>query len=178
MKILIGYFTKTGTTAKCAAMLGKQFHNHEVLVASLASEAVDLTEFDVVLLGASVRFGRLDKRFRAFLKANAARLAEKKTGYFMCCGAVEQSGDVFAHDIPRALLDAAVVKSAFGGELEISAQKGFFGKVIVWMMRRSIKNGELDEDLCYTDHLGLPEVLPDAIARFADDIKRDFVKRN
>ena len=172
MKILIGYYTKTGTTAKCAGMLGEQFHNHEVTVANLAADAADLGAFDVILLGASVRMGRIDKRLRAYLKANANALAGKRTGYFLCCGVVEQAGDVFAHDIPRKLLEEAKATSAFGGELEVSAQKGFFGKMMVRMMRRSIKNGELDDDLCYTDNLGLPEILPDSIARFADEIKQ------
>lgn len=173
MKILIGYYTKTGTTAKCAGLLREQFHNHEVTVADLSADAADLGAFDVILLGASVRMGRIDKRLRAYLKANADALAGKRTGYFICCGVPEQAGDVFAHDIPRGLLDAAVTTGAFGGELEISAQKNLFGKLTVFMMRRSIKNGELDEDLCYTDNQGLPEILPDHIARFADEIKRN-----
>ena len=172
MKILIGYYTKTGTTAKCAALLREQFCNHEVTVADLSADGADLGAFEVVLLGASVRMGRIDKRMRTFLKANAAQLAGKRTGYFICCGAVEQAGDVFAHDIPRGLLDAAAATGAFGGELNVAAQKNLFGKLTVIMMRRSIKNGELDEDLCYTDNLGLPEILPDHIARFADEIKR------
>ena len=173
MNILIGYYTKTGTTAKCAGMLGEQFHNHEVTVADLSGEPVDLGAFDVLLLGASVRLGRIDKRLRAYLKANAAVLAEKRTGYFICCGVPEQAGDVFAHDIPRELLENASATASFGGELEVSAQKHLFGKFVVFMMRRAIKNGELDEDLCYTDSEGLPQILPDSIARFADEIKRN-----
>lgn len=172
MKILIGYYTKTGTTAKCAEMLAKHFHNHDVTVLSLTEGTVDLCAFDVILLGASVRVGRIDKRLRAFLKANAKRLAESKVGYFLCCGLPDQLGDVLAHDVPRKLLETAVATAAFGGELEISAQKGFLNKVIVWSMRRSIKNGELDEDLCYTDNRGYPEILPDSISRFADQIKQ------
>ena len=172
MKILIGYYTKTGTTAKCAGLLRGHFHNHEVTVADLSTEAVDIGAYETVLLGASVRMGRIDKRLRAFLKTNADALAGKKTGYFICCGVPEQAGDVFAHDIPRGLLDAATATGAFGGELNVEAQKGFLGKLTVRMMRRSIKNGELDEDLCYTDNQGLPEILPDHIARFADEIKR------
>ena len=173
MKILIGYYTKTGTTAKCAGMLGEQFYNHEVTVSDLAAGAPDLGDFDVILLGASVRTGRMDKRLRSFLKAHASHLAEKRTGYFICCGVPEQAGDVFAHDIPRGLLENASATAAFGGELEISAQKHLFGKFVVFMMRRAIKNGELDEDLCYTDNRGLPQILPDSIARFADEIKRN-----
>ena len=172
MKILIGYYTKTGTTAKCVNMLREQFYNHEVTVADLAKETVAPDAYEAVLLGASVRFGRIDKRLRAYLKMNAATLMGKRTGYFICCGAPEQAGDVFAHDIPRKLLNEAAATSAFGGELEISAQKGFIGKLTVWMMRRSIKNGELDGDLCYSDKLGLPEILPDSILRFADEIKQ------
>ena len=172
MKILIGYYTKTGTTAKCADILRAQFHNHEVTVADLAMETVDLCAYEVVLLGASVRMGRSDKRFRTFLRANEATLSEKKTGYFLCAGAPELVEDIMNRDLPPALLAKAAAKSAFGGELNVAAQKNIFGKLIVRAMRSSIKSKELDDDLCYSDEQGFPEILPDSIARFADEIKR------
>ena len=172
MKILIGYYTKTGTTAKCADILRAQFHNHEVTVANLATDAVDLGAYDAVLLGASVRMGRSDRRFRAFLRTNETTLLGKKTGYFLCAGAPELVEDVMNRDLPASLLKNATATSAFGGELNVAAQKNIFGKLIVRAMRSSIKGKELDDDLCYSDELGFPEILPDSIARFADEIKQ------
>ena len=172
MKILIGYYTKSGTTAKCAELLSKQFHNHTTEVVDLAVTQPDLGDYDTVLLGASIRMGRMDKRFRKYLKANETALTACRLGFFACCGATELAPDVMKKDISAALTDHALAMDSFGGELIVKAQKGIVAKIIVLMMRSSIKNGELDEDLCDSGAVGYPEILPDHIARFADEIKR------
>ena len=172
MKVLIGYYTKSGTTAKCAKLLSEQFHNHETTVVDLASNVPVWDEYDVALLGAPIRMGHMDKRFRAFVKANEQTLMGKRLGFFACCGAAELAREVMEKDTPASLIDAAASTEGFGGELNVKAQKGIFAKIMVWMMRRAIKNGELDEDLCDSGSVGYPEILPDHIARFADEIKR------
>lgn len=172
MKILIGYYTKSGTTARCAEMLRAQFHNHETTVANLAESAPAPDAFDAVLLGAPIRMGHMDKRFRAYVKANEGMLKGKRLGFFACCGAAELAREVMERDIPASLIDVAISTEGFGGELNVKAQKGIFAKIMVWMMRRAIKNGELDEDLCDSGSVGYPEILPDHIARFADEIKK------
>ena len=172
MKILIGYYTKSGTTAKCAELLRKQFHNHETSVVDLMSSHPDLGEYDVVLLGAPIRMGRMDRRFRRYLKTNESALAARRLGFFACCGAAELALELMEKDVPDALWETAVAAEAFGGELIVKSQRNIFAKITVWMMRRAIKNGELDEDLCDSGSVGYPEILPDHIARFADKIKR------
>ena len=173
MKILIGYYTKSGTTAKCAELLAKQFHNHTTEVVDLSGAQPDLREYDTVLLGAPIRMGRMHKRFCTYLKTNEADLSACRLGFFACCGASELALEVMEKDIPASLWARAAAADAFGGELNVKAQKGFFAKAMVWMMRRAIKNGELDEDLCDSGSVGYPEILPDHIARFADQIKRN-----
>ena len=173
MKILIGYYTKSGTTAKCAELLKKQFHNHTTEVVDLAVAQPKLGDYDTILLGASIRMGRMDKRFRTYLKANERALSEARLGFFACCGATELAGEIMERAIPKSLAAHAIALDSFGGELNVKAQKGIVAKVIVWMMRRAIKDGELDEDLCDSGSVGYPEILPDHIARFADEIKRN-----
>ncbi len=172
MKILIGYYTKSGTTQKCAAMLRDQFHNHEMTLADLSAQQPELQAFDAVLLGAPIRMGHMDKRFRTYVKANADALAGKRLGFFVCCGSSEQYREVMEKDIPAPLLDAAVITESFGGTLDIRSQPNLWNKILVFFMRRSIKSKELDEDLCDSGSLGLPYIMPDHIARFADVIKR------
>ena len=173
MKILIGYYTKSGTTAKCAELLSKQFHNHITEVVDLAATQPHLGDYDTILLGAPIRMGRMDKRFRAYLKANESVLGKARLGFFACCGAAELAVEVMERDIPKSLSANAIALDSFGGELNVKAQKGFVAKIVVWSMRRAIKNGELDEDLCDSGSIGYPEILPDHIARFADEIKRN-----
>lgn len=173
MKILIGYYTKSGTTAKCAELLSKQFHNHTTEVVDLSVTGAEMSDYDTVLLGAPIRMGHLDKRFRKYLKANETALTACRLGFFACCGAAELAREVMEKDIPKTLWEKAVTIDAFGGELNVKAQRNIFAKITVWMMRRAIKNAELDEDLCDSGSMGYPEILPDHIARFADEIKRN-----
>lgn len=172
MKILIAYYTKTGTTAKCAALLREQFYNHNMTVADLATQTVDLTAYDAVILGAPVRMGHIDQRLRNFLKTHAPLLADKITAYFVCCGDPSQAQETFTRDIPADLLASAVAAAPFGGELSVEAQHGAWNKLLVRLMRRSIKNKQLDDEISDEDKPRFPEIMPDRISRFADEIKR------
>ena len=124
MKILIGYYTKSGTTAKCAELLKKQFHNHTTELVDLATAQPHLEDYDTVLLGAPIRMGRMDKRFRAYLKANERALGEVRLGIFACCGATELAGEVMERSVPKSLAAHAIAQDSFGGELNVKAQKG------------------------------------------------------
>lgn len=171
MKILIAYYTKTGTTARCAAMLREQFYNHEMTVADLARDAVDFDDYDAIILGAPIRMGHVDKRMRIFLQINTARLSEKKMAYFVCCGLPQDAPDVMQNDIPAALLDHAVAAVPVGGELLVASQKNIADKLLVRLMRRSIKNKQLDDDIDEEDKPHFPEIMPDQISRLADAVK-------
>lgn len=171
MKILIAYYTKTGSTARCAAMLRAQFYNHDMTVADLASDAVELDDYDTVILGAPIRMGHIDKRMRIFLQNNTARLADRNVAFFVCCGLPQDAPDVLRSDIPAALLDHAIAAVPVGGELQVASQKNVFDKLLVRLMRRSIKNKQLDDDIDEEDKPHFPEIMPDQISRLADAVK-------
>ena len=171
MKILIAYYTKTGSTARCAAMLRAQFYNHEMTVADLSGDAVPLEEYDTVILGAPIRMGHIDKRMRTFLQNNTAPLADRNVAFFVCCGLPQDAPDVIKSDIPAALLDRAVAAVPVGGELQVASQENAFDKLLVRLMRRSIKNKQLDDDIDEEDKPHFPEIMPDQISRLADAVK-------
>lgn len=174
MKILIAYYTKTGTTAKCAAMLRSYFYLHDMTLADLSTEEPDIAAYDAVILGAPIRMGRLDKRMRNYLKENERVFALKPIGLFVCCGEPETAQDIMLKDIPRELYETAVAVGNFGGEFDVSAQKSFPAKVFVWLMRRSIRRAQVDEDISEEDKPIYPEIRPDDIRRFADSFKQYF----
>lgn len=177
MKILIAYHTKTGTTARCADMLREHFDRHDTTVADLARDAVDLDAYDTVILGAPVRMGRIDRRMRTFWQVNAARLADKNRAFFVCCGSMQDAPDIMARDIPAVLMQDSAGAAAVGGELLVSAQHGAAAKVLVWLMRRSIKNKQLDDDIDDEDKPRFPAIMPDQIARLADAVKAAAARR-
>ena len=171
MKILIAYYTKTGSTARCATMLRAQFYNHDMTVADLASDVVELDDYDTVILGAPIRMGHIDKRMRAFLLNNTARLSDRNVAFFVCCGLPQDAPDVLRSDIPAALFDRAIAAVPVGGELQVASQKNVFDKLLVRLLRRSIKNKQLDDDIDEEDKPHFPEIMPDQISRLADAVK-------
>lgn len=172
MKILIAYYTKTGTTAKCAGMLHDCFAHHEVTLADMAEGEIHPESFDVAIFGAPIRMGHIDKRMRTYLAGHAEALAHVDVGLFVCCGEPELAQDVMLHDIPRELYETAVAVGNFGGELLVEAQRSFFAKMFVRYVRRSIRNDQRDDDIADEDKPQYPALRPDDIERFADTIRK------
>ncbi len=161
MKILIAYATKTGTTATCAALLAKDLPRCEVDIINIADETPNFEGYDLLIFGASIRMGRLDKRMYAFLEKNKDSFRGKKTAYFICCGFDNESEKYFLKAFPKLLIENSFAYDSFGGELKLDKQRGI-DKLIVKMILKS--NEENDEFV-------MPTIFTEAISRFADKIK-------
>jgi len=121
MKILIAYAGKTGTTEKCAKLLGEKLPGASVV--NLNLETPEISGFDTVIVGGSIRMGQLHKQAKNFIEQNSRSLKTKKSAYFICC-----SGDaskLFIDNFPKELLDSAVAYEGFGGEMNIENFHGF-----------------------------------------------------
>lgn len=161
MKILIAYSTKTGTTAECSRLLAKELPRFEVDVSDLSVSKPNTADYDLIVIGGSIRMGKLDKRTYAFLQENREKLLKKKSAYFICNGFNEESENYFKKCFPAELIENAVLHDTFGGELKLDKQKGF-DKIVVKMLLKV--NEENDE-------FTMPSILTEAICRFADKIK-------
>jgi menaquinone-dependent protoporphyrinogen oxidase len=82
-KILIGYWTKTGTTEAYAGVLAKVLSalGHAVEVKPLAALS-SLDGYDAVVLGAPINGMRPVPELSAFIAANAAALASKPSALY------------------------------------------------------------------------------------------------
>lgn len=56
---------------------------------------------------------------------NIENLKSKKVAYFICCGFNENWKSYYEQNIPKDLLDTAIIYDTFGGEMDIQKQKGF-----------------------------------------------------
>jgi menaquinone-dependent protoporphyrinogen oxidase len=85
-EILIAYLTKDGQTRKVAERLKKaieQQPEHRVTLASIREQPdFDIKPFDLVVLGASVRYGTHGKPMQAFVEKNATVLESKNNAFF------------------------------------------------------------------------------------------------
>lgn len=159
MKILILYSTKTGTVKKCAERLAKEIGG-DVLVCNLADRIPELDTFDLVICGASIRMGKLDKRMKLFLDKDT-QIRNKRIALFICCGMDEKSEEYLSNVFPSDISQNALIKSSFGGELKIDKQKGIDRLIAKLFLKANEEN----------DNFVMPTIFTEEIGRFSDKIK-------
>lgn len=174
MKILIAYAGRHGTTKECVERLASFFEGRDLHVADLSKETPDASQFDICLVGASVRFGRLQKEARAFLKKQEEALCEKHLGLFFCCGLPHESE--YYRDVlfSKRLKQQAFERLYFGGSLRQDGLSGW-EKLLIGSIRSAIAENEF-EDGEYTP--SLPGILPENIERMAMRVRREFLALN
>ena len=141
MNTLIIYASKTGTTEKCASQINRQLENSKMV--NILNQHEDIDKYDLIIIGTPIRMGMIDKKIKKFLISNIENLKKKKVAYFICCGFNENWKNYYEQNIPKDLLDSAIIYDTFGGEMNIQKQKGF-DKFITKMVSKNIdKNKEI-----------------------------------
>lgn len=136
LKTLIIYASKTGTTEKCAKEINRQLKDCKIV--NILTQNEDINEYDLIIVGTPIRMGMIDKKIRKFLIRNFENLKSKKVAYFICCGFNENWKSYYEQNIPKDLLDSAIIYDTFGGEMNIQKQKGF-DKFITKMVSKNIE---------------------------------------
>ncbi len=171
MNILIAYSTKSGTTAKCAAMLADKLALHSVKFVNLAEETLDPAEYDFVAIGGPVRFGRLHKKTAEYIEKYKEKLMSLRVGYFIVCGFADSADEYIEKNIPEELRRCAVTYTCFGGELNTKNIKGLDKLITKMIIKVVTDEGKSDGEL---PTRSLPQIMPESIGRFADAIKSSF----
>ena len=162
MKILIVYAGKTGGSRSMCELLASLLPRQEVTLFDVLNEKTHpvLGDFDYVVLGGAIRMARLPRPMRDYLKKHGAELAAMPHTLFLCCAFPEQFENYAEMVYPKDVLENADECLYFGGELDISKQRGF-DKIVVRMMRNAIRESE-DADAM------LPGLLPEHVRLLAD----------
>lgn len=169
MKILIAYDSGKGTVKTSVERMILPMKKLDVTVVSLNEETPDPNVYDMVVLGGSVRFGKLRSALRKYLKTYETVLLQKELALFFCCGLVEEQ-EYYAEKIfPKALRDEAFHIAFFGGSLNTEGLS-FFDKRVVKSMRSSLLSEEMDNGNYVPN---LPYILPENI----DDMANVIINR-
>ncbi|MBE6754767.1 MAG: hypothetical protein E7559_10550 [Ruminococcaceae bacterium] len=142
MKIIILHAGKTGTTEKCAGLLAAELcknENVECEVYPVLRAPASLSGYDAIVLGSAVRMGMFHKDMSSFIKNNAAMLLRSPAAYYCCCGFPDRAEEFFEAGLGHALRSHALAAACFGGEMDLSKQKGF-EKLIVRMVGTQFKD--------------------------------------
>ncbi|OBX10059.1 menaquinone-dependent protoporphyrinogen IX dehydrogenase [Gallibacterium genomosp. 3] len=78
MKTLILYLTHDGQTRKIAEAISAQLTGQCVMANLLENMNIDLTPYDRVVLGASIRYGKFSPKLYTFIRGHKQQLATKK----------------------------------------------------------------------------------------------------
>ena len=169
MKILILYATRGGVSRTCAEMLTEKLkERHEITLCSVREALPAPQDFDVAVVGGSVRFGAWNRKLKKYLRMHKEVLSAMPCALFFCCGFPLRYEEYAEIEVPKGLVCSLGIHY-FGGELKPSKLKGL-DKLIVTMVRQSILTQDFESPDDRTQHT-LPEILPEAISRLADSIR-------
>ena len=73
-RIFIAVASKTGTTMRCAIRLAGLLSDHSVEVCDLTREQPSPAGYDLVIVGGSIRLGRLHPAARRYIRSHQALL--------------------------------------------------------------------------------------------------------
>ena len=150
MKALIIYMSSHGCAAKAAKQvadgLARTCHT-EVSVVDLEHDAVpDLSGFELIIIGGSIRIGTLQKRVKKFMEKNLELLLEKPIGLYICCMYEgEKAAGQMTRNFPEPLLRHARALGYFGGELDFNVMNSFERMIIKDIIGISVNVSLFDE---------------------------------
>jgi menaquinone-dependent protoporphyrinogen oxidase len=131
MKTLIVFASKHGCAGKAADKLGEAFGEGTKVSEIRNITKIDLTDFDRIIVGGSIRAGRIQRDVKKFTQKYLTQLLEKKLGLFICCMEEgERAEKEFAAAFPKQLIEHATAKGFFGGEFDFE-KMNFVERLIV-----------------------------------------------
>lgn len=131
MKIAIIYCSKHGTTGKIAKLIAEKRSADDVdLVNLMDSDEPVVDQYDQIVIGGSIHYGRIQKNIKRFCERYTDKLIQKDLGLFICCMLDEKKEEQFENAFPEVLRQHSKAKGCFGGEFLIE-KMNFLEKLIV-----------------------------------------------
>ena len=129
---IIVYASRHGTTAEYAKSLLKLLDGNVDLCSldERANSMPDMSDYDTIVVGGSIHYGKNSKLVTSFVKNNLELLRKKRLGLFVTSffdgdKALKQLNNAY----PKELLDKAIVADFFDGEL-LFPKMNFFEKIV------------------------------------------------
>jgi menaquinone-dependent protoporphyrinogen oxidase len=120
MKYLIVFYSKYGSTRKVAEIIAKRLKGDIFDLYYNNNNIKNLDEYDFFILGSPVYYGKVHKKFSIFIKNNYKLLKEKNIALFLCGLNEKEYSNQFENNFPKDLIDSAITKETFGGEIDFN----------------------------------------------------------
>lgn len=146
MKTLIAYSNTHGCTHKIAEQMSNYLDGEVQLVNLKKQPSPELSIFDRVIIGGSIRAGQIQKRVRGFCNENLGELLNKELGLFITCMETGETAQKQLMDAyPEELINNAKITAYFGGKFDFN-RMNFLEKMIVKKVAH-VKNNTSHVDL-------------------------------
>jgi menaquinone-dependent protoporphyrinogen oxidase len=132
MSTLIAYSTRYGSTEKVAKKLRAKLIDPVDIIDLKEFHNPDVSNYELIILGGGIYFGKTQKNLKDFLKNNLDILKTKKIGLFLCAGEkdpeVKQS--LIKKNFPKELRDSSLATDILGHAIRIDVLT-FSEKILV-----------------------------------------------
>ncbi len=159
MRVLIVYATRTGSTAKAAAMLARHFKGS--VLCDLGETSPDPSDYDIILFGSGIYFGRILKPLKNWLNEYWEVIRPKIKGVFICNAIIAEAPQLLRDNFSLELRNASVVVESFGGEYS-PKDLNPVERMRLKLTHKELLGGQVTELV--------PCILPDRVAAFAREI--------
>jgi len=137
MKTLIIYASTYGFTKDCVEKL-KELLRGEVFAANIITDSIPpMDDFDNIIIGGSIYMGQIHKKLKLYCTQNLDSLVNKRLALFLCCGLPESFEQTLKNAFPEKLMEKAVAKECFGGELRTD-RMNFAHKLVTGLMKKAL----------------------------------------
>lgn len=168
MKTLVLYLSHDGQTKKIAECIAKRFECCELH--SILEPGIDLTKFDRIVIGASIRYGHFNKALYKFIENQTALLNEKTTAFFGVNLTARKQGkdtpetNAYVRKFLQQIQWKPTVSAVFAGAL-LYPRYNWFDRIMIQFIMK-IAGGETDPttEIEYTNW--------DKVAEFADILNK------
>lgn len=132
MKTLILFTSHHGTTEKLANQLAIDLEiNNKYVKNFKKNKQLDLSQFELIIIGSSIHAGSIPTDFQKFLLKNLNILLTKKIAIFMCgMEKGEKLNKEFENNFPKELRDISIANGLLGGEF-LFEKMNFLEKLII-----------------------------------------------
>ncbi len=121
MKTLVAYCSRHGSAQKIAHLMSQELHHTSVRLLDLKIEGVpsSIEEYDQIVLGGSIHFGKIQKEVRQFCQDHLSDLLQKRVGLYLCYMLEDKAQKEFEDAFPEEIRNHALALGFFGGELQL-----------------------------------------------------------
>ncbi|TVQ85933.1 MAG: flavodoxin [Bacteroidetes bacterium] len=131
METAIIYASSHGTTEKVAIQIQHELGAENTHLFNLKSiKTIDLSRFDILVIGGSIHAGQMQGKVKRFCKNNMVDLLQKRVGLFMVGMNEPEFENEFNNAFPELLRKHAITSKCVGGEF-LFEKMNFIEKLIV-----------------------------------------------